>query len=73
MTKLWSNESKAFLICIVTKNPSLLGMSVVSTMSAIKLPFSPINLFSTFAVCCGKIRLGRTFFSLDTGALKIIL
>ena len=44
-------------ISIVTKNPSLLRMLVISIMSAINLPLSPINLFSTYAVCCGTTKL----------------
>ena len=73
MTKVWSNESKAFSISIVTKNPSLLRTPVLSMMSAINLPLSPINLFSTYTVCCGEIKLGKTFLSLDARALGIIL
>ena len=42
-------------------------------ISAINLPLSPISLFSTYAVCRGEIRLGRTFSGLDTRALEIIL
>ena len=61
------------LISIVTKHPSLLRMSVISMMSAINLTLSPINLFLTYAVCCGEIKLGRTFLSLDAKALEIIL
>ena len=70
MTKVWSNESKAFSIFIVTENPSLLKMSVISVMSAINLL---INLFSSYIVCCGEIKLGRTFLRFDTKALEIIL
>ena len=53
---------------------------MISMMSAINLPLSPINLFSTYVVCCGEIRkdlgeikLGRTFLTLDARALEIIL
>ena len=73
MKKVRSNESKAFSISSVTKNPSLLRTSVISMMSAINLPLSPINLFSTYAVCCGEIKLGRTFLSLDARPLEILL
>ena len=39
-------------------------------MSAINLPFSPINLFPTYAVCCGEDKIGRTFLSLDARVLE---
>ena len=42
-------------------------------MSAINLPLSPVNLFSTYAVCCGEIKLGRTVLTLDARGLEIIL
>ena len=58
---------------IVIKSPSLLRTSVISMMSAINLPLSPINLISTYAVCCGEIKLGRTFLTLDARGLEIIL
>ena len=45
MAKVWSNESKAFSISIVTKNTSSLRMPVISMISTINLPLSPINLF----------------------------
>ena len=66
MIKVWSNESKALSISIVTKNPSLLKMTVISIMSSINLPLSPINLFSTYAVWCGEIKLG-----LDARAISL--
>ena len=73
MRKVWSNELKAFSISIVTKNPYLLRMSLISVMSAINLPLSPINLFSTYVVCCGEIKLERTLLSLDARALVEII
>ena len=73
MTKIWSNKLKAFSISIVTKNPFLLRTPVISIMSAINLPLSKINLSSTYAICCGEIKLGRTFLRHDARALQIIL
>ena len=35
---------------------------VVSSISAMSLPLSPINLPSTYAVCPGLIKNGNTFF-----------
>ena len=52
MTTVWSNETKAFSRSIVTKYPSLLAMSLISMMSAINWPLSPINLFWSYAACC---------------------
>ena len=75
MIKIWYNESKAFSISIVIENSSLLKMLVISVMSAINLPLSPVNLFLpyTTCVCCNEIKLGRTFLSRDARALDIIL
>ena len=42
---------------IVTKNLSLLGMSVISMMSAISSLLLAVNLFSPYAFCCGEIKL----------------
>ena len=58
---------------IVTKNLSLLGMSVISMMSAISSLLLAENLFSPYAFCCGEIKLKKIFLSLDAEVLKIIL
>ena len=48
-------------------------MSVISVMSTMNVPLSPINLCSTYAVYCGEIKLGKTFLSFDARALEINL
>ena len=72
-TNLWSSESNAFSISIVTKNPPILLRSQTLTISDINLPSSPINLFLICAVCCVEIKLERTFFKLPERAFEIIL
>ena len=70
---LWSSESNAFSMSIVTKNPPILLRSHILTISDINLPPSPINLFLIYAVCCVEIKLERTFFNLSEWAFEIIL
>ena len=42
--KLWSRESKAFSILIVTRKPVILNQPLISIMSETDLPSSPITL-----------------------------
>lgn len=48
--KLWSKESKAFLIWIVTKSPLVLNFLVTSSKSEMSLPDLLIYLLATYAV-----------------------
>ena len=59
--KLWSNESNAISMYIVTRKPSNLFNLVISIISDINLPPSTICLFLTYVVCCVEIKSGRTF------------
>ena len=56
---LWSSESNAFSMSILTKNPPILLRSPILTYH---LP--PINLFLIYAVFCIEIKLEKTFFNL---------
>ena len=52
---------KSFSISIVTRKPVILKQPLISIMSEINLPLSPINLFFFFteAVCCEEINVSK--------------
>ena len=62
--KLWSGESKTFSISMITRNSIILKQPLISIMSEINIPISPINLFFTEPVCCEKINVGKVVFHL---------
>ena len=59
--KLWSRESEAFLIFIVTRKPVILKQPLISVMSEITLPLSPINLFLHKQSVAKKLKYAKQF------------
>ena len=57
---------------IVTTKPSNFFNLVISIISDINLPPSPICLFLTYAVYCVEIKSARTFIILSERAFDII-
>ena len=57
---------------VVTEKPSIFLISVISIISDINLPLSPICLFLTSAACYEEIKSGRNSFSFSKKAFDII-
>ena len=64
------NKVKSF--SIVTRKLLILKQPVISVMSEINTPLSPINLFFTQAVSCEENNVGKTVFNLMEMALEKI-
>ena len=69
---MWSRESNAFSISVATTRPVILNQPLISIMSEINLPLTPVNLFFTLTVCCEEINVGKTVFNLFEIALDKI-
>ena len=54
---------------MVTRKSVILKQTLISIMSEINLPLSPINPFFTLAVCYEEIEVGKAVFNLFEIAL----
>ena len=57
----------------ITTYPLKLKMFLISNISDISLPPSPMNLFFTYAVCWHDIKSGKVSFNLVARAFNMIL
>ena len=71
--KVWSSESKAFSMSVVTKYPFTFIFSVTLKKSEISLPDALIHPCETEAVCWNEIRFGSTFTAYLQDVTNILL
>ena len=70
--KLWSQESKAFSISMVTKYTPIFCFLQISVMSEISRPLLLMHRLLTSAVCIEEIIVGRVSFSFAARDFDIV-
>ena len=68
----WLKVSNVFSVSTVTIYPLKLKILLISNISDISLPPSPMNLFFTYAFCWYDIKSGRGSFHLVARAFDMI-